>query len=335
MIQRKFNLNVCIAIMVGAFLLTLVLGMFQKQYHIFNEADAAAIQFVKSIRTTSLNIAMTVVTGFGSELALMAMVCIIFWLGHTAEFVTFLLMLLFGNAVNSHLKEFFELSRPQSHEIARIGEAEGYGYPSGHSLIGMLYAWLIYSFTPKYWIVCLLAALLMAFSRVYLGVHYFSDTVGGLIFGAGVVVGATGIYTHIRDLTNLRETVHRLAALRIVLALALSFLYLIIAWGLPEASRYSGFLAGFFIVYPLLRFQWRSRNILFTIIVVIVGLAILLGLRIGIQLLLPNMGWAHYLRYFIVGGVLASSPLVFTKIGLLKKREESPPDSKPEPAPPQ
>ncbi|GAB4336648.1 MAG: hypothetical protein Kow0099_09690 [Candidatus Abyssubacteria bacterium] len=335
MIQRKYNLNVCLAIMVAAFLVTLALGALQKQYGIFGAPDAAASQFIKSIRVVPLTVAMTVITSLGDELGLMAISCIIFWLGYTAEFIAFLLMLLFGNAVNTHLKEFFELPRPQSHEISTIIRAQGYGYPSGHSLIGMFYSWLIYSFVRKYWPICLLAALLMAFSRIYLGVHYFSDTIGGLIFGLGIVIGATGIYGHVRDLANLRETIRRSLALKVTLALVLSFFYLAVAWGQPEASRYAGFLAGFFILYPMLGFRWRSRNIFFTILVALLGLAVLLGLRIGLGMMLPSMGWAHYLRYSIIGAVLAGSPFIFTKIGLLKRRDESAPEPEPHPAKPQ
>lgn len=323
MIQRKYNLNVCLALAVGAILLTLALGALQKQYGMFDGADALAIRVTKSVRAQYLTYAMTAVTSLGNEMGLMAVICIIFWLGHTAEMIAFLLMLLFGNAINTHLKEFFELARPQSHEISHIVGARGYGYPSGHSQSGALYSWLIYAFVNRYWYLCLIAALLMAASRIYLGVHYLSDTVGGLICGFGIVIGGTGIYGHVRDLSSLRESIRGSRAFGVALSLALSAVYLAVAWGQRQAFSYAGFLAGFFIVYSMLGFRWRSRNPFFAIIVAVVGLAVLLSLRVGLAMVLPQTQLSNYCRYFALGVFLAISPLLFVKIRLLKRVEET------------
>ncbi len=323
MIQRKYNLNVCLAIAVGAILFTLALGALQKQFGVLDGADALAIKVTKSVRSQYLTYAMTAVTSLGNEMGLMIVICIVFWLGHTAEMITFLLMLLFGNVINMHIKEFFELGRPESQEITRIVGAKGYGYPSGHSQSGALYSWLIYAFVNKYWYLCLIAALLMAASRIYLGVHYFSDTVGGLICGFGIAIGATGIYGHVRDLSSLRNSIRGSRLFGVALSLVLSAVYLAVAWGQPQAFSYAGFLAGFFIVYSMLRLRWRSRNPFFTIIVIIVGLAVLLFLRVRLAMVLPKTHLSNYCRYFVMGVFLAISPLVFVKIRLLKRVEEA------------
>jgi len=328
MIQRKYNLNLCLAIALGAILLTLVLGMLERKFGIFDGADALAIQIVKSLRAFyPLTFGMVGVTSLGGEMGVMIVICVVFWLGHTTEMVAFLLMLLFGNAINTHMKEFLELARPRSQEISWLAKADGYGYPSGHSMIGMLYAWLIYAFVQRYWYLCLVAALLMAASRIYLGVHYFSDTVGGLLCGFGIAVAGTGIYGHVRDLTSLRESIRRSVALKVALALGLSTTYLFVAWGQPEAFRYAGFLAGFFIVYSMLGLRWRSRNPFLTIVAIIIGLLVLLSVRIGLGIALPKIELANYCRYLLLGVLLALSPLLFVKLRLLKKVEEEAEDT--------
>ncbi len=324
MIQRKYDLKICLALALAAMLIVFSLGMLHKQFRIFDGADAAAINIARSLRDFyPLTFLMYGITTLGSEMALMIVTCVVFWLGFATEAVTFLLMILFGNVINTWLKEFFELARPEQHRIRWLARADGYGYPSGHSMIGMLYSWLIYAFSNKFWYFCLIAGLLMAASRIYLGVHFFSDTVGGLICGFGIVVAGTGIYGYIRELGSLRESIRRSHILKIVLSFALSAAYLLLAWGQSTDFKYAGLLAGFFIVYSMLRFRWRSRNVFLSVVMTVIGLVILLAVRFGLAWIFPKNDFCDYCRYFIMGVFLGFSPVLFLKMRLLKKVESS------------
>jgi membrane-associated phospholipid phosphatase len=328
MIQRKYDLKICLAVACAAIIIVLFLGTLQKQLGFFNSADELAIEIAKSLRSfIPLTFLMSGITWMGDETGLMIVICIVFWLGYATEAITFLLMLLFGNIINTRMKEFFELARPAKQQISWLARADGYGYPSGHSMVGMLYSWLIYAFTNKYWYLCLVAGLLMAASRIYLGVHFFSDTVGGLICGFGIVVAATGIYGRFRDLTSVRESIRKSFVLNIFLSFALSAIYLILAWGLPGDFRYAGLLAGFFIVYSMLDFRWQSKNAFFSIAIIVIGLVILMAIRIGLSAIFPRNDLGNYCRYFALGLFLAFSPLIFIKLRLLKKVDMSSLDS--------
>jgi hypothetical protein len=219
------------------------------------------------------------------------------------------------------MKEFFELSRPSEHEIEWLSHADGYGYPSGHTHVGMLYPWLIYSFIEKFWYLCLLAGVAMAASRIYLGVHYFSDTIGGFICGLGVVIAATGIYGQVRELNVARETIRNSLALKVALPLALSAAYLFLAWGLGGNFQYAGLLAGFFMAYSMLDFKWRPRNAPLMILTIALGLGIFVAARVGLKAILPANNIGNYMRYFFMGILLAGSPLAFVKFGLLQEVE--------------
>ena len=325
MIQRKYNLKVCVAVALVSIVLAFGLGALQKNVSILSGADALAMQMVKSARSLSplpFAFGMTGVSWFGEEMGVMVFTCIIFWLGYTAEMIAFLLMVVFGTTLSERMKELFALHRPLPSEITTLSRATGYGFPSGHSQTGMFYSWLLFAFIQKYWAICLIPALLMVASRLYLGVHYFSDTVGGLILGFGLAVGATGIYGRVRDLSSLRESLRRSPLLRLALSLALSVGYLAIAWGQPDAFKYAGFLLGFFAVYSSLGFKWRSRNFFFTLLVIIVGLLVLLGVQIGFAMAVPSSRLSNYGEFLILGVLLAISPLVFVKMRLLRKVEE-------------
>jgi len=324
MVKREYNLNLCLAIGLCAVLLTLVLGALQKQAGVFDGADAAAIRVAKELRFSSLlTSAMRGLTFFGDEMGVTIVICVLYWLGYSTETAGFLVALLFGAIINDRMKDFFELSRPPEHEIEWLSHADGYGYPSGHSHVGMLYSWLIYVLVGKYWYLCLLVALLMAATRIYLGVHYFSDTVGGMLCGFGVAVAATGIYAHIRGLGALRQAIRSSLALKVGLSLSLSTAYLILAWGLSGDFKYAGLLAGFFIVYTTLDFRWRARGPLSISIAIAVGLSFLLAVRGGLKEILPAGQVSDYARYFLTGVLLAGSPFAFVKMRLLEKVEET------------
>jgi membrane-associated phospholipid phosphatase len=320
MIQRKYNLNLCLAIGLGAIMLTLALGALQKRVGIFDGADADAIQAAKALRAVPLlTFVMKTITFLGNETGVTIVLCVLYWSGFSSEAATFLLILLFGNIINGHMKEFFELPRPSEHEIKWLSPGGGYGYPSGHTQLGMLYSWLIYSFVEKFWYLCILAGVAMAASRIYLGVHYFSDTVGGFICGLGVVIAATGIYGRVRELNAARETIRNSISLKIALPLALSAVYLFLARGLDGDFQYGGLLAGFFIVYAMLDLKWRPRNAPLMLLTIALGLGVFAAARVGLKAILPANNIGNYMRYFVMGILLAGSPFVFVKFGLLQE----------------
>ena len=100
----------------------------------------------------------------------------------------------------SGIKELVDQSRPSSY----IGDfrRHGYSFPSGHSTMSMTFALLIFflfypKVTRRYRVAlmafCLLFPLLIGFSRIYLGVHYFSDVIGGFTLGIFWVMLIAGV----------------------------------------------------------------------------------------------------------------------------------------------
>lgn len=64
-----------------------------------------------------------------------------------------------------------------------IKEPMGFSFPSGHTGSSFAAASVIYFYNKKRCLLALILATLIAFSRMYLFVHYPSDIVGGLILG--------------------------------------------------------------------------------------------------------------------------------------------------------
>jgi len=65
-----------------------------------------------------------------------------------------------------------------------------YSFPSGHTLHAVSFTTLIVDSFPELSWLCVPFAILVAMSRVVLGLHYPSDVVAGALIGASLAVGS-------------------------------------------------------------------------------------------------------------------------------------------------
>ncbi len=67
-----------------------------------------------------------------------------------------------------------------------IERQHDFSFPSGHTTNSLACAWVLFRRAPKKWgVPALVLAILIALSRLYVGVHYPTDIIGGAVIGIG------------------------------------------------------------------------------------------------------------------------------------------------------
>ena len=155
--------------------------------------DNEIISFVKRLETPPLTSIMKFFTFIGGGFPVVIVTLIIMFflykvLHHRRELILFIWVVIGSVLLNETLKLIFHRARPMLH---RIVDANGFSFPSGHSMAAFsLYgvvAFLLWRHISTSYgrVMLILLSIVMIItigvSRIYLGVHYPSDVLGGFL----------------------------------------------------------------------------------------------------------------------------------------------------------
>ncbi|MBB3112532.1 undecaprenyl-diphosphatase [Paenibacillus phyllosphaerae] len=153
--------------------------------------DLSLIDAIQGTESDGLTAAAKLFTKIGSSsvvipLVLVVAVVLYIFLKHRKELFLLIGGMLGSTLLNVVLKGLYERARPDIH---RIVEETGYSFPSGHSMAAFtfygLLTYLLWRHMPsRLWRGVLIGfgvimIMCIGLSRVYLGVHYPSDLLGG------------------------------------------------------------------------------------------------------------------------------------------------------------
>ncbi|WP_017575415.1 phosphatase PAP2 family protein [Nocardiopsis kunsanensis] len=153
-------------------------------------AEADAIQWLQKPGEW-LSYLLSPVTELGSHTVVVAVLALVFWSVHARTGARLFVLVIASGVVNALLKALLYGSRPYWHSGLVVGHASEptFGMPSGHAQGStVLYGYLGIVSGRRAWFwgaVGLIA--LICFSRIYLGLHFFSDVVVGVLLGVAIL----------------------------------------------------------------------------------------------------------------------------------------------------
>lgn len=156
--------------------------------------DKTLMLLIKQLHSPLLDGVMRGASIIGGTVVV-ALICLIlgaiFWVRQQRIYFTALaITAIGGTGLNLLIKQLFNRQRPQLWQIT-TGEPNTPSFPSGHAMLSLvIYGFIAYLLARhfrrwRWWIVSLIIVLivLIGFSRVYLGVHWFTDIVAGQAAG--------------------------------------------------------------------------------------------------------------------------------------------------------
>ena len=166
--------------------------------------DNLTHNFILSIRCNNLTNILKIITNTATSYTLIILTIILLIFIKNKKIPTSIAInLTLSFITNEIAKNIFTRTRPLGINLI---EETSYSYPSGHSMVGLAYYGFLIYLINKYIknkkiknifsITLILNILLVGFSRIYLGVHYLTDVIGGFLLGTIFLIIYTSIINY-------------------------------------------------------------------------------------------------------------------------------------------
>jgi undecaprenyl-diphosphatase len=300
------------------------------------------LYFLESIRSPLLEKIMMFITELGSETAFLAIALIVFWCYDKRKGYFIMSVGFAGTILSQAMKITCRIPRPwvldpnfTTVEGAQA-DAGGYSFPSGHSQSSVGTFGSLARTTESKWIrfICIAIAVLVPFSRMYVGVHTPADVLVGSAISL-VLIFALRPFVY----SNHPKAMPRLFA--VMVGIAVVYLAYVELFPFPadtdsanlnsavkNAYTLLGALLGVVVAYYAdeKRLHFEVKTIWWAqMIKVVMGLLVVLAIKSGLKEPLDTLFAGHHIargiRYFLV--VLAAGvawPAIFSMFSKFGKR---------------
>lgn len=301
------------------------------------------LYFLEKIRIPVLNEFMLLITHLGAETAFLVIALIMFWCVDKRRGYYILSVGFLGTILNQFMKLCFRVPRPFELDknfqclAAAKPEATGFSFPSGHtqSAVGT-FGGIAYTAKNKcVRIVAICIAVLVPFSRMYVGVHTPQDVVVAALMAVALIF-------LVKPIVYDDDGKHMPVLLGFMTLLAIGYLGFVELYQFPEGMNPDRLLSGIESAYTLLGallgmvavyivdekwLNFSTKAVWWAqILKVVLGLGVVLavksGLKPGLNALFGEL-IGRSVRYFLIvvvaGIVWPLSFRLFSKLGSKEK----------------
>lgn len=290
------------------------------------------LRFFQTLHTPGLDKFFTYVTMLGEQYFIILVVSFIYWNYSKKQGFILTFLFIISSMVNVLAKAIFHTQRPfhkmKDLDAIRVHTAEGHSFPSGHTQgATTLFVGVAKIFKGwKLMVFAIAISCLVAVSRMYLGVHWPIDVIGGFAFACIIVFL---LYGYLDWLYEYKKAFHRF-----ILIIMVSFYMILLAmilmnnyyWDDPVELKSFYRLIGV-STGAILAFIFEEKKYPFAIdaprsikyLRYVIGLGGAVGILAGLKLLLPENAFGILTRYFLVGAWISGLfPILGQKLKLFK-----------------
>ncbi|MCJ7530285.1 MAG: phosphatase PAP2 family protein [Anaerolineales bacterium] len=296
---------------------------------------------IEAMRNGFFNIIFPIITEIGGELGYLFILTVVYWSVNKSIGQGLAYAYMVSGVIITWLKAIWGIPRPDSSAIEDALKQAGISrrlmplahetspaFPSGHAFQATIsWGYMAAAFkNPWCWVLAVIMALLIGFSRMYLGVHYPQDVLAGWGFGI--------IYLVIWWLAEpyIRAWFSKLAVgWRYTLAVLVPLILLTIYPAHDSSSAMAAIIGlgiGFVLEGQTIRFTTTGslqQRVLRAFVGLVPLVVLFLGLRVLFGLFDESMGPAmsivwHVIRYALIGFLAAwGAPWLFVRFGMAKQ----------------
>jgi membrane-associated phospholipid phosphatase len=274
------------------------------------DAMLEILKYIQAFSNPILDSFFEIITMLGEDLFFILVIAIFYWCFNKTFGYKLAFIYLTSIAVNTIIKEIVKFPRPIGYEgikSRRVETAGGYSFPSGHTQKSTtLFTTLMIEFKKKWlYLLGVLGILLVGFSRMYLGVHWLTDVIGGLIIGILWTIIVNKIFTWSKD----KDNPMLLGVLVIPMLIGLLFFKTAAYYktvGTLVALWIGYIIEDKYINYVTKAIWWKQ------IMKLVIGFLGLIIIKVFFKKLLPLNIYSDFLRYALIGIWMAViSPIIY------------------------
>lgn len=275
------------------------------------EFQAKILVFLESLRNEGLTLFFTTITILAEKLFLIMILTLLYWCIDKEKSKRLAWYILFGAVGNGIFKNIVRVPRPFDVGVVspiRAETATSYSFPSGHTQSATSF-WagsMIILKTKSSMILGSIMIVLTALSRLYLGVHWPMDVIGGMGFGLICLYFANQFIDESGEIKR-----GHLLAVSILCLSALIFK--------TDADCYKsiaalwGFCVGAYLEQKYVQFT-LSSNLKHNIIKCLIGSIGMVILYVGMKKLFPDVQVMNMIGYaLVVMWIIVGAPYIFKK----------------------